>query len=965
MFKISILDSSLLIYKKNLSQKMRYLLKRNEFLLEKNIKVENIDIKRDFKSSALIRETFENDLSWGGSLIGRLINSTLRVLKIYVKTARITFVIPQLRRALDDLLTVCRTNEEQRAQLDNLTSQFLLDEIINVVNSSDSVEQKVAQLLGADNDTNPGLVRSTIIRIEKIEGFEDKDEVITKLEAFLEALRRIKEELGDLPETEDEDGEDGDGEDGEGQGESESGEGKSLSTQFQFSTITLFKALIAINLVFKNKRVSLEGDKSAPVLSKSKKVLYTDPKGRQMKAVVLSVDHPITNPGTDKIFLTDDDVIDSTKSIKPKVLIAIRNPKTGKIDMTAKRVLVDATTLKNESVIFENAAEIKENEIHAKAAWKKIQKEYVASNLASQVPLMEKLMEMRQQSDKSVSGIMKALMKQVFENEKTEGKIISFQDLIKENVNILQTDFKTLPKTISLMARVIMSFKEDMGLLQSMGEAQKPLKSFIESYTKLKEILPKLSEEKPKEKPVKKKEEPKKNESFRLFEADEPEDEDPQGQSQDDPQDEPEGGDDDVKTAWREQFTEEEEKKYKIDEKGARELQNAVSGEKAATIDVSDPAQYDRILEITKIFGRAYKMYAVDVIPSGRPEGRISQKTFREYEYIGKEDSSRPDWKEDETPGYGPWAVRATYEKWQDGVMDILQDTKYRKILANSKFKNAGPNQEEGSGLTLFTFINDMLNEGGEYGTFRQRRHVLLNKYFGADSGGIEQNSGPAETNDNPTISPDDMGTPGEVSFVIPSKNSLTIADFRKDAKISYSKTFFKVKVKGTEIRSYIIFINGIPKPSDVGGKTVLAIKMHRNDPSKIKQSLITSYMDDYFTGEDALKLDKNITNNPNELVYVGIIEFEKADSKIFQKNGKMKIKYLKSELLNSADPTTEEFTVLDVGILGYSDKKKKTNVPLIRKGAPKSRPTNDKVSDLIEKLKNDKIKKKFGLVKK
>ena len=75
---------------------MRYLLKRNEFLFEKNMKVENIDIKRDFKSSALIRETFENDLSWGGSLIGRLINSTLRVLKIYTKTLYQLFLNQEL-----------------------------------------------------------------------------------------------------------------------------------------------------------------------------------------------------------------------------------------------------------------------------------------------------------------------------------------------------------------------------------------------------------------------------------------------------------------------------------------------------------------------------------------------------------------------------------------------------------------------------------------------------------------------------------------------------------------------------------------------------------------------------------------------------------------------------------------------------------------------------------------------------
>ena len=126
---------------------MRYLLKRNDFLVERTINKNHLDLKKDFKSSSLINETFENDLSWGGSLIGRLINSTLRVLKIYTKTVRVNFIIPQLRKALDDLLTVCRTNEEQRAQLNNLTGQFLLEEIIKVVNSSDSVEQKVAQFV--------------------------------------------------------------------------------------------------------------------------------------------------------------------------------------------------------------------------------------------------------------------------------------------------------------------------------------------------------------------------------------------------------------------------------------------------------------------------------------------------------------------------------------------------------------------------------------------------------------------------------------------------------------------------------------------------------------------------------------------------------------------------------------------------------------------------------------------------
>jgi hypothetical protein len=513
-----------------------------------------------------------------------------------------------------------------------------------------------------------------------------------------------------------------------------------------------------------------------------------------------------------------------------------------------------------------------------------------------------------------------------------------------------------------VVARVFLAFKEDKGLLGALGELKKPILDFIEAYDLAKENLTKVGEkkvEKEKKEGEEKKEKKDKNESFRLFEADEPDDDDdddPQGQSQDDTED----GDDDVKTAWREQFTEEEEKKYKIDEKGARELQNAVSGEKAATIDVSDPAQYDRILEITKIFGRAYKMYAVDDIPSGRPEARISQKTFREYEFIGK--GERPKWTEDAGPDYGPWAVRATYEKWQDGVMDILQDTKYRKILANSKFKNAGPNQEEGSGLTLFTFINDMLNEGGDYENFRQRRRALLNKYFGGDSGGIEEKSGDGEPDQNPTIPNGELGTPGEVNF-LQTKRSFKVADFK--GKKSYLSTFFKVKGKGVEIKNYIIFVNGYPKPSDVGGKNVIAIKLQISDASRVKESLITSYLSDKLTGDDALKLGKDITNNPNEPIYAGVIEFEKNDSTIFEKGKKMTIKFIKSDAFNTADPIVREITVMDVNLLQYVDQKTKKMVPLIRTGAPEKRLPTDKVSELTTKLKNDKIKKKFGLVKK
>lgn len=926
---------------------MRYLHNRSEFLKSRNETFTNEKLHNQIKSSSLINETFENNITWGESLLGRLINSTIRVAKIYVKTALISRQISALETALNDLLVVCRTSDEQRTKISLTKIQFLLEDLIKVVYSNESVESKVAKLLGDDNETNPGMVQTTINIVEQTEDVPDKEILIQKLKAFKEALKTLAENIDDLPEDEDED-EEGQGQD-QDEEDTEEGGGKSLSAQFQFSVITLFKSLIALHNVIKNKRVSTEGDETPQTgFTKSKQVIYTDPKGRQLKAVVLSVDHPITGPGADNIFLTDDDVIDSTKSIEPKILIAIKNPKTDKIDITSKRILVDPKTLKNESFVFENAAELKQKEIYAKAGWKKIQKKYVVSNLASKIPLMEKIIQMRQQSDKSAFGLMRSLMKQVFANEKTEGKIISFQELIKENINILDTEFKALPKTISFMARIIMAFKNDMGLLQHLGEAQKPLESFINSYTKLREIMPNVPEAKP-----------VKNESMRLFEADETQDE--EGQD-----DEEESGNDDVKSAWKEQFSEEEEKKYAVNEKSAQELQNAVDGNKKAKIDISDDKQYDKILEIVEIFGRAYRLYAVLRIPSGRPNRMISAKTFDEYEYIGKGDTE-PRWSEDAGPDGGPWAVITTYGKWQNGVMKLLRNTEYRKFLANSEFVNSGPNQEKGSGPTLFQFINDMLNESGEDSNFRQRRHRLLSKYFGANAKGLEDGSGSGEPNENPPISPEDAGEPNELTRLVSQKRFFELKDIKSGGN-SLNKFFIltgKDKISGQSLQ-LLTFFDIHPKPSDINNKNVLVMKFQQTAPSrKSKQSILTSYLDKQLNVDKKLTLSADIFEFAASLpINIGVVEFERT--KIFEINQVTKIKYLKARTLKTDEPREIDFSVTKIEFVGYTkEDKKSVEAAISNKGDAKLLANDLDDASIITYIKSDLGKKKFNLVKK
>jgi len=957
---------------------MRYLHKRSEFLKSRSETFTNEKLHNQIKSSSLINETFENNISWGESLIGRLINSTIRVAKIYVKTGLILRQISALETALNDLLVLSRTSEEQRTKISSTKVQFLLEDIIKVVNSNESVKSKVAKLLGDDNSANPGMIQITINVVKESEDLPDKETLIQKLEDFKESLKTISENIDELPEQgeDDEEGEEDknqeegqseeDGEDGDGQGVE-----KSIPSQFQFSVITLFKSLISLSVTIKNKRVAIEGDTTSAVnLSKSQSVIYTDPKGRKIRALILSVDNPVIGTGPDKVFVTKDDQVDNAKKVTPKVQIIVKNPKTGKFDMGSNRILVDPKTLKKESFVFENSTEIKNKETHAKSAWKKIEKEYLASNLDSQVPLMEKFMEMRKQSDKSVFGLMKALMNQVFENEKTEGKIISFQDLIKENVNILQTEFKNLPKTISLMGRVIMAFKEDMGLLQSMGEAQKPLESFIKSYDSLKSLLPKLSTEKTQEKPVEKKEEKgkvnnDKNESLRIFEAGENEDGQTQGEGQED-----EGGEDEVKSAWRQQFTEEEEKKYAVNENSAQELQNAVDGNKKSKIDISDEKQYDKILEIVEIFGKAYRLYAVTVIPSGRPNGMISQKTFREYEFIGKDGSpgSSADWTEDRGPGYGPWAVVMTYQKWQDGVMKLLKNTQYRAFLANSEFVNSGPNQEKGSGPTLFQFINDMLNEGGEDSNFRQRRHRLLTKYFGANAGGLEDEAGSGNPNENPPVSPDDAGDPNTLTRLVCQKRFFEVRDIRQDKSTFLNKFFIitgKDKVSGQALQ-LLTFFDFHPKPSDVNDKNVLVMKFQQTVPNKkSKQSIITSYLDKQINKDKNLKLSEDVFEFSAGLpINIGVVVFEKT--RIFEINQITKIKYIRARTLKTDEPREIEIMVTKMEFVGYTKEDKKTlEYAVSNRGDEKLLQNDLDETTIITYIKSDLGKKKFNLLKK
>ena len=173
---------------------MKYLQNRNQFINRK-IVLESSQMNKQIQNSRLIRETFENDITWGGSLLGRLINSIIRRGKIYYNTARIDSIISKVKVELNYLVQDVTFTQEQKKKLKGLTIKFILEEIYSVVKSEEELDVKCTKLIGSrdDDDDDNGLVNQTLKELEKItdEQFPKRKELIVKLENFRDALRKI------------------------------------------------------------------------------------------------------------------------------------------------------------------------------------------------------------------------------------------------------------------------------------------------------------------------------------------------------------------------------------------------------------------------------------------------------------------------------------------------------------------------------------------------------------------------------------------------------------------------------------------------------------------------------------------------------------------------------------------------------------------------------------------------------
>jgi len=125
---------------------MRYLKYRNDFLKE-NISIDKIDVVDGIKNSAIINEALENDLSWGDSLLGRLVNSTLRVLKVGYQGAQIPKLLEKLKSEMEGLVTKSFSRDLSE-KFNMFCVKNYMEEIKNTCLSTNSENEKLKSLIG-------------------------------------------------------------------------------------------------------------------------------------------------------------------------------------------------------------------------------------------------------------------------------------------------------------------------------------------------------------------------------------------------------------------------------------------------------------------------------------------------------------------------------------------------------------------------------------------------------------------------------------------------------------------------------------------------------------------------------------------------------------------------------------------------------------------------------------------------
>jgi len=190
----------------------------------------------------------------------------------------------------------------------------------------------------------------------------------------------------------------------------------------------------------------------------------------------------------------------------------------------------------------------------------------------------------------------------------------------------------------------------------------------------------------------------------------------------------------------------------------------------------------DPIIEIIRLFNRAYKIFTVATITK-RSNGTVDPRTFGEYTSYGSKQSGG------QLNGWsGPYRNNKIFNIWEDAVLKILGDKKYAPIFrAKLRVKTSNDKYEEkdGAGSNLRRFMNDILDGEELYrisGNSKEGAQAkFINKYFDVD----------IDTSKNPLTLTKEEG-------IVNSQNAEKIIE--NEIKLRFTKGFKNEDVKANQL---------------------------------------------------------------------------------------------------------------------------------------------------------------------
>jgi hypothetical protein len=181
---------------------MRYLQNRSDFL-ERKIQFDRSKLNDYIKGSEMIRETLENEITWGGSLIGRLINSAIRKVKIGTKQVQIPPLLDNLKTELDYLVSQSLQGKaKEKVDLLKLKTfmEQIKDECFRPSKDIKDEGEILKELIGDYGDVNQGAPASTLKDLydpdKPKEKVETKALVQEVIDTLLDDFPDLKEILG-------------------------------------------------------------------------------------------------------------------------------------------------------------------------------------------------------------------------------------------------------------------------------------------------------------------------------------------------------------------------------------------------------------------------------------------------------------------------------------------------------------------------------------------------------------------------------------------------------------------------------------------------------------------------------------------------------------------------------------------------------------------------------------------------